>query len=197
MQITEITVTLEYVEPKVCRRLEVPADISLDRLHLILQAAFGWHNAHLYQFCAGEPYEMGAERWVMPDFADSPEELPADKTTLAQATAKAGASGLTYLYDFGDDWMHRIKTGQTGNAEPGQIYPKLTDVSGTCPPEDIGGPPGYETFAEVMADPKHTEHEDLKEWYGGNFDPITPDADELRFQVLKLAKQWKPKKAVN
>ncbi len=93
--------------------------------------------------------------------------------------------------------MHRIKTGQTGNAGPGQTYRKLTDISGRCPPEDIGGPPGYEAFAEIMADPKRTEHNDLKEWYGGNFGPITPDADELRFQVLKLAKRWKPKKAVN
>jgi hypothetical protein len=194
MQITEITVTLEYVEPKVSRGLDVPSDISLDRLHMILQAAFGWHNAHLYQFCIGEPYQMGAERWVMPDFAESPEDLPANKTTLAQAVAKADAAGLTYLYDFGDDWIHRIEIGNTGDPKPGQTYPRLTDVTGTCPPEDIGGPPGYQMFVEVMADPKHPEHNDLKEWYGGNFDSATPPSDELRLEVLRLAKKWTPKK---
>ena len=193
MQITEITVTLEDVAPKVRRRLEVPADMPLDRLHEALQAAFGWHNAHLYQFCAGEPYVMGAERWVMPDFANSPEELPADKTTLTEAVAKTGSSGLTYLYDFGDDWTHRIKIGKTHVAEPGKTYPRLTDITGTCPPEDIGGPPGYETFVHAMADPKHPEHNDLKEWYGGDFDPNTPDVDRLLAEVLRLEKRRAPK----
>ena len=194
MQITEMTVTLDYVEPKVCRRLEVLGDISLDRLHLILQAAFGWQNAHLYQFCVGEPYQMGKERWVIPDFVESPEDLPADRTTLAQAIAKAGAAGLIYLYDFGDDWIHRIEVGSTGDAEPGQIYPRLTNAIGTCPPEDIGGPPGYQMFAQAMADPKHPEHKELKEWYGGDFDPVMSNTDQLRSQVLKLAKQWKRKR---
>ena len=48
-----------------------------------------------------------------------------------------------------------------------------------------------------MADPKHPEHENLNEWYGRAFAPSTPAADELRFEVLKLAKRWKPKKAIN
>ena len=41
MSIIEITVTLEDIMPQVVRRLEVPADIKLDRLHLVLQAAMG------------------------------------------------------------------------------------------------------------------------------------------------------------
>ncbi|MGJ8535341.1 MAG: hypothetical protein ACSHYC_24385 [Alphaproteobacteria bacterium] len=45
--------------------------------------------------------------------------------------------------------------------------------------------------------PKHIEHVHLKERYGGSFDPTTPPADEMRFEVLKLAKRWKPKKTVN
>ena len=44
-----------------------------------------------------------------------------------------------------------------------------------------------------MADPEHPEHADLQEWYGATFDPIVPPADELRLEVLKLAKRWKPK----
>jgi hypothetical protein len=48
-----------------------------------------------------------------------------------------------------------------------------------------------------MADPKHPEHENLKEWYSGVFDTSSPPADELRFEVLRLAKRWKPKKTIN
>ena len=45
--ILRLKVTLNDVEPKVLRRIEVPADIKLDRLHLTLQAALGWTNVTL------------------------------------------------------------------------------------------------------------------------------------------------------
>ena len=50
--IVRLKVTLDDVEPKVLRRLEVPLDIELDRLHLILQAALGWTNSHLFDIRA-------------------------------------------------------------------------------------------------------------------------------------------------
>jgi hypothetical protein len=37
--IVRLKVTLDDVEPKIMRRIEVPLDIKLDRLHLTLQAA--------------------------------------------------------------------------------------------------------------------------------------------------------------
>ena len=72
-------------------------------------------------------------------------------------------------------------------------YPRLTEVTGKCPPEDVGGFPGYYEFLDAMADPKHPEHQHLKDWYGGTFDPNQPETDELKLEVLKLAKRWKPR----
>jgi len=89
---------------------------------------------------------------------------------------------------------HQIKIGKFSDPVPGELYPKLTDVAGTCPPEDVGGAPGYEEFLKAMADPKHPEHNELKEWYGHSFDPNIPQTDELKLDVLKLAKKWKPRK---
>lgn len=190
MKIHKLTVTLQDASPLVQRVLEVPADLPLDRLHEVLQAAFGWQNAHLYQFCIGEPYQLGAERWVIPDFIDYPEDRPADQTTLSEALEKAAQEGLTYLYDFGDDWEHVIEAGEATDAKPGQTYPRLTALSGTCPPEDIGGAPGFEMFKEAMANPKHPEHKELKAWYGGPFDPDTPNSRSLKSRVTRLAKSW-------
>ena len=56
-----IKVTLKDVKPEVMRCLVVPITLRLDRLHLTLQAAFGWTNSHLFEFHAGE------ERWGIPD----------------------------------------------------------------------------------------------------------------------------------
>jgi hypothetical protein len=47
-----------------------------------------------------------------------------------------------------------------------------------CPPEDCGGPWGYEHLLEVLADPEHEEHAHLSEWVGGPFDPEEFDLAE-------------------
>ena len=48
--IARLKITLEAVKPVVLRRIEVPFDIRLDRLHLTIQAALGWTNSHLMRF---------------------------------------------------------------------------------------------------------------------------------------------------
>jgi hypothetical protein len=63
-----------------------------------------------------------------------------------------GVKRLTYLYDYGDGWERTIRIERIGEALPGELYPRLLDASGRCPPEDIGGPPGYAEFLEAMAD---------------------------------------------
>jgi hypothetical protein len=191
MSIIEIKVALEYIEPAITRVLQVPSTIRLDRLHLIVQAAMGWTNSHLYMF------EAGGATWGLPDPDFGGDDLPANKTTLAELIEDTGTRTIRYIYDFGDSWEHKLEIGNIIDPVPGDLYPRLTDISGRCPPEDVGGFPGYEQFLEATADPKHPEHAHLKDWYGGNFDPKIPDSDEHRFEVLRLAKRWKPKKAVN
>src|SRR5215475_10822354 len=51
--IARLKITLDDVKPVVLRRVEVPFDIRLDRLHLTLQATMGWTNSHLYEIRAG------------------------------------------------------------------------------------------------------------------------------------------------
>ena len=191
MSIIEIKVTLEYIEPAVTRTLQVPTDIRLDRLHLTLQAAMGWTNSHLYMFVA-----EGAT-WGVPDPDFGGDDLPANKTTLADVLEDTGARSIRYIYDFGDSWEHKLEIGPVTDPVPGDLYPRLTEIAGRCPPEDVGGFPGYEEFVDAMADPKHPENAHLKEWYGGPFDAKTPPVDELRFEVLRLAKRWKPNKTIN
>ena len=48
-----------------------------------------------------------------------------------------------------------------------------------CPPEDVGGAPGYEDFLAALADPNDPEHDSLKEWIGGSFDPAAFDVAEV------------------
>lgn len=52
--IARLKVTLADVSPQVLRRLDVPLTIRLDRLRLVLQAALGWTNTHLWEIRAGD-----------------------------------------------------------------------------------------------------------------------------------------------
>ena len=76
--IARLKITLDYVEPLVMRRIEVPADIRLDRLHLALQAAMGWETYHLWEF------HVRARRFGPPgqDFGFGDGPLNAEKATL-------------------------------------------------------------------------------------------------------------------
>ena len=188
MKIVEIKITLEDVKPTVSRILQVPADIRLDRLHLTLQAAFGWTNSHLYMF------EAEGATWGLVDPEFGVEDHPANKTTLSQVVEDTSKKTINYIYDFGDNWEHKIKIGKITDPVHGELYPELTEVTGKCPPEDIGGFPGYEHFLEAIADPEHPEHDELKEWYGETFDPNQPETNQLILNVLKLAKRWKQRK---
>lgn len=52
----QLKVTLDCIKPRIWRRLVVPSDIMLDKLHEVLQVAMGWTNSHLHQFIVGKTY---------------------------------------------------------------------------------------------------------------------------------------------
>lgn len=187
--IVRLKVTLDDVEPKVLRRIEVPLAIKLDRLHLTLQAALGWTDSHLYEIRAG-----GAG-WGLPDpdWPDGP--LDARSATLLDLLEGAGVETLHYLYDFGDGWEHTIKIERRVDSEPGALYPRLVEASGRCPPEDVGGPWGYAEMLEAIGDKRHERHDEIREWLGEDFDPKAFDPEPLKAEVAALAGCWSSKPA--
>jgi Plasmid pRiA4b ORF-3-like protein len=183
VSIAHLRIKLDDVEPAVVRRVEVPLTIRLDRLHLVLQAAMGWTNSHLYEIRARD-VGWGSPA---PDFGDGP--LDASKARLIDVLEDVGAKSLKYLYDFGDGWEHSVRIERITDAVPGIVYPRLIDAAGRCPPEDVGGPWGYREFLDAIADPNHQEHAERLQWIGRNFDPNDVDAEALAQAVHGLAKK--------
>jgi hypothetical protein len=185
--IARLKITLNDVEPHVLRRVEVPFNIRLDRLHDVLQAAMGWTNSHLYEIRAG------GVGWGLTD-ADWPDgPLDARKARLHKIVEDTGAKTLHYLYDFGDGWEHTIKIERLADPMLGEFYPRLLQATGRCPPEDVGGPPGYAEVLEAISDPRHERHAECKEWMPEDFDPNVVDADSIAESLMNLAKQWSRK----
>ena len=54
-----------------------------------------------------------------------------------------------------------------------------------CPPEDVGGIPGFYEFLEAIKDPKHPEHKSYMEWLGGKYDPNKFNAKKAKFSSPK------------
>lgn len=88
---------------------------------------------------------------------------------------------IRYVYDFGDDWVHRVLVEKVLPADPTMTYPACVGGKRACPPEDCGGVWGYREFLTAISDPKHPDHEAMLEWVGGEFDPEAFDAAD--FQV--------------
>ena len=178
-QVYQIKITLRGSKPPVWRRVLVPADMTLARLHHVIQAAMGWGDYHLHEFQFGETH------YGVPDPDDSYEVKSERRVKLNQVAPEPKAK-LLYTYDFGDDWEHEVLVEKVLPREPGVWYPVCTAGRRACPPEDCGGVWGYARFLEAIRDPDHPQHGELTEWIGGSFEPEAFDLAEVNHALSRL-----------
>jgi len=173
----------DQIQPPIWRRLEVDGRISLARLHHFIQAAMGWTDAHLHEFVIrGQRYAP-----VLTDAAD-PDCKDERKSKLNQLFVPA--EQYLYRYDDGDNWEHRISVEsceQTDYDPAGEA--RILDGARACPPEDIGGIPGYQDFIEkLLAAPGSAESRALLLWAGGEFNPEMFDRRAANAALQRM--QW-------
>ena len=182
-KIFEISIVLRDVEQVVSRRVEVAGEASLAELHEVVQAVMGWTNSHLHEF------DIGGDRYGLPD-PDWDAGQVGDEAKVKLFRLLGQGDRVEYMYDLGDSWAHTLTVEQITALVPGVRYPRCVAGQRACPPEDVGGPWGYEGFLEVMADPSHAEHEERVGWVGGSFGPERFDLDEVNTALEWLA--WRP-----
>ena len=179
--IYQVKIALIDIEPEIWRTLLVPAATTLDRLHEIIQAAFGWWNYHMHQFVVdGRHYGVPD-----PEFADElPPMTDEREVTLADI---AGADAIVYEYDFGDDWKHSIVIeGVVPSADIEMKHPVCTGGARACPHEDCGGTSGYRDMLKILVDPEHEENDSMRTWAGKAYDPENFDLAATNRALSKL-----------
>ena len=181
--IVRLHIHLLDVRPAVWRQIEIRANAKFWALHVAIQNAMGWTDSHLHDFelpnaDGGEPTWIG-----MPDpDGDEWRDVHADYDEPLERWIHDAGEIFFYNYDYGDGWRHEVKVEAIEAAPPRVRYPRCPAGERACPPEDVGGVGGYETFLEAMADPRHEEHEMYREWIGREFDPERFDPAKVRFQ---------------
>jgi hypothetical protein len=161
----QLRISLKDHTPTIWRRLVVPGEIKLSRLHSIFQAAMGWEDYHLHQF------RIGDRTYAAPDeeFEDEFEDV--DEDTVLFSEVIDIRMRFSYQYDFGDDWQHEVVVEAIEAVPLVLKFAACIDGQRACPPEDCGGTVGFAQFLEAVTDPTHEEHVNYFEWVGGPFDP--------------------------
>jgi hypothetical protein len=182
-EICTLRIELCDSDPLIWREVEVPTSTTLKALHEVIQAAMGWFGYHLWEFAIGQ------RRFGLPmdeDWGTGP-RIEAGKVRLREVLTPRRTT-MTYVYDFGDDWVHRLILTKIRQGEPGIGYPRYIAGEGNAPPEDCGGIPGFYEKLEIAADPSHTEHNEIRQWLD-DYDPSTIDELQIKISLARIAKR--------
>lgn len=136
-------IELLKVVPKVKRTVTFPAWLTFDNFTEFINILIGWKSIHLYE------YQSKGLLIEMPDSPNDPIEerderkgfirYAADEITLGDVFNEEHRE-LTYIYDFGDEWIHTIKLLEIIEDVNPVRFPKPEKMRGECPPENCGGP---------------------------------------------------------
>ena len=171
----DFEITLRGVKPRIWRRFLLRSTASFEDLHLAIQDAADWLNAHMFAFSQRDGAHMEPITGSPdPDRSDLPGP---DRIRLARFFTDDGPGRCLYEYDFGDSW--EIDVVLRGTVEDKEKFQRrLIGGKRAFPPEDSGGIAGYERlvgYLKTGEDPWGDDPEDLADW----IDDWQPDEFDL------------------
>ena len=169
----QVRISLHDVEPEVWRRLLLPSEMTMEQAIWAMLAGMGWEIYHLYDLRLGEVV------YGIPD--DDGDPSIADDREVLLGNALSVGDELVLSYDYGDGWEHAVVVEDI--VDGAKTQPRCLDGANACPPEDCGGPGGYQELLAVLADPGHEDHRQMSEW-AGPFDPLAFDPAKATAAVL-------------
>ena len=186
-EVLQLRIEIAEIEPPAFRVVQLESTRTFHLLHEIIQWSFEWKNYHLYEF------RVGRARVIVPNPGfPEPAGLHPRTTRLGDLLGRTFRH-VTYTYDFGDNWVHDITIEKRLPPDPAVRYPVCLAGARAGPPEDCGGPGGFEDFLAAWSDASHPEHREMRGWAGKHYDPERFDL-KLVNEALKLFRAQAPKK---
>ncbi len=174
-----LKITLLDVKPEIWREFVVPSDITLDRLHDVIQIIMGWHDFHIHEF------KIGKNRFS--EFIDMEEQkdiLFSPEFRLNEFLKRKG-SKFIYLYDFGDLWEHSVVVKDSNYKRESDLEVYCVDGQRACPPEDIGGISGYNRLVETINNPASEDFESIMGLIENGYDSEAYDVKIVNWLLMK------------
>lgn len=165
-----IKIQLKNVRPAIWRKLEIPSNLSMEGLAIVIEIAMGWDGSHLHAF----------RKWKKEVDEDDEMELP-----VWEFLCEKGDK-ITYEYDFGDGWEHWVEL--VADPEDGaQREIRIIDGRNACPPEDFGGPWWYTDFLKAWKNHDQAvlngQFSETMEWLDEDFDPTALDLEAIQEEL--------------
>ena len=144
MHVYQLRVSIMGI-PKLYRIIEASEGCTLDDLHQAIFEAFERFDAHLYSF-----FITGEDAKSIGKIVQSPEVThPQAMESIAGSGREQRSSYKTrlgdlrlqekqvfhYLFDFGDEWWHRIRVQKVYEAPSGKKYVRVVKAVGESPPQ--------------------------------------------------------------
>lgn len=185
-----IRIDLQRTKPPVWRRIDVPGDILLPRLHEVIQAAMGWTDSHLHRFRTSN--DRNAPEFLTQFDLDEGDEGMLEGDVRLDQILSAEGDRLWYDYDFGDDWKHLLRVEKVLDSPP----PTPVCIGGklACPPEDCGGVWGYAEIADwvrsdyddALRPEVFDSAEEGRVWLPDGWHPDVFDIDETNAMIAAV-----------
>ena len=190
----QFKITLIGLEPPIWRRIQVPCYYTFYDLHVAIQNAMGWTDSHLHAFEIEKKRPVRIESPYAVDELFEEAEGFTPNISLARFFVKEKDAAI-YEYDFGDGWRHEVLLEDIVLRKAGVKYPVCLDGQRACPPEDCGGPSGYDHLLSAVNNPRTQDDLELREWLGLKkgeiLDPSAWDYKEVTFNnPRKLLKEY-------
>jgi hypothetical protein len=131
--------------PKLFRVLELSENCTFDDLHKAIFDAFDRYDPHLYSFFITKADTknirsiINAPEITHPQNIEDPMGFGKNKSSASKT--KIGSVDLAekdvfhYLFDFGDDWWHRIRVEKIVESENNRKRIKIIKAVGEAPPQ--------------------------------------------------------------
>ncbi len=141
INICSINISIKGIQKHISRKVEVPCNFTLHSLHLVIRAAMGWQNCHLYEFKIGDKiFTRNPEKIpVFPELPGFPVYEDSESTYINEIVLMGNSTKIVYIYDFGDEWLHTVKIERVIPAVKDVYYPRCVAGKRACPPEDSRG----------------------------------------------------------
>lgn len=183
MKAYQMKIAIKNSHPPIWRRFIVPAGLSFSQLGIVLNEVMGWCGYHLDAF---EFYHLGLRLEEETEDMDIPwGEYDIDDASQCMIEPYLDSEEwFTYIYDFGDNWEHRVTVEKT-IPDYEYNYPMVLKFKGETPYEDCGGIWRYYDLLDILQDPSHPEYEKMKEWTEMHF-TRKYDMDDVNQRLKKM-----------